>query len=158
MHVLFAVHVAANSAHNLSYMIILCNHRVIYLIICTHLEYVIALGVQYHNALIEVVMLHCAGRVQNGQRTGGFRLKRIVGAAMIEIVAETCHKQAKYFQVSHKSLHFAGFHHGEHRLGDIQGVSPIVVFHWTVIFLHAENPTTEHLPHNIRSVVIVNSC
>ena len=33
-----------------------------------YLEYVVPFAVEYHDALVEMVVLHGAGRVQNGER------------------------------------------------------------------------------------------
>lgn len=59
------------------------------------LEYVVAIAVQYHHALVEVMMFHRAGRVQNGQRRFGFRLKSVIRAPMVEIVTQTRHEQSQ---------------------------------------------------------------
>lgn len=61
-----------------------------------HLEYVVALGIEYHNTLIEMMMLHGAGGVEYSQWGLSFGLECIVGAAMIQIVAQAGHQQAQY--------------------------------------------------------------
>lgn len=111
----------------------------------SHLKYIIPFRAQYHDALIEMMMFHGAGRVQNGQWASCFCLKWIVCTTMVKIMTQTCYKQSKYFQLSHKSLHFSGFHHCKHGLGDIECMSPIMVFNRTVIFLNAQYPTAQHL-------------
>ena len=49
----------------------------------------VALRVEDHEALIEVVVLHRGRRVQLGQVGAGFDLEGVVGAAVIQVVAET---------------------------------------------------------------------
>lgn len=63
----------------------------IFVVARTHLKYIVSFWIQYHDALIEMMVFHRAGRVQNGQRAGRFRLKRIIGAAMVQIVTQTRH-------------------------------------------------------------------
>jgi hypothetical protein len=52
------------------------------------LENVVALGVEYHHALIEVVVLHRAGGVQDRQRRVGLYHERIVRPSVVEIMTE----------------------------------------------------------------------
>jgi hypothetical protein len=65
-----------------------------------YLEYVISLAVQYHHTLVEVVMFHCAGGVQYGERRLRLGLKGVVGTPVIQVVTQTCHKQTKDLQHS----------------------------------------------------------
>ena len=58
-----------------------------------YLEYVVPFAVEYHDALVEVVVLHGAGRVQNGERRLSLRLKGVVGTSMVKVVTQTGHKQ-----------------------------------------------------------------
>jgi len=59
------------------------------------LEYVVAVAVQDHHALVEVMVFHRAGRVQDGQRRLGLRLERVVRAPVIEIVTQARHQQSQ---------------------------------------------------------------
>lgn len=59
------------------------------------LEYVVAVAVQDHYALVEVMVFHRAGRVQYGQRRFGLRLERVVRAPVIEVVAQARHQQSE---------------------------------------------------------------
>lgn len=52
------------------------------------LEYVVSLGVEYHNTLIEVVVLHGAGRVKDRQWRVRLYHERIVRPSMVEIMTE----------------------------------------------------------------------
>lgn len=36
-------------------------------------------------------------------------------------------------------------YHGKHRLTNVECMSPIMVLDWTIIFLYAQNPSTQHL-------------
>lgn len=111
----------------------------------TYLEYIIAVCIENHDALIEMVVFHGTGRVQYGQRRLGLGLEGVVGTPVVQIVTETRHQQSQHLQVAHEPLHLARFEHGEHRLGHVQGVPPIVVLHRAVVFFHAEDPPTEDL-------------
>lgn len=91
------------------------------------------------------MVLHRAGRVQNRQRTIGFRLERIVRAAMIQVVAQARDQQSEDLQIGDESLHFARLHHREHRLGDVEGVPPVVVFERPIILPDAEDPAAQNL-------------
>lgn len=57
------------------------------------LEYVVAVAVQDHHALVEVMVFHRAGRVEYGQRRFGLRLERVVRAPVVEIVTQARHQQ-----------------------------------------------------------------
>jgi len=59
------------------------KYFLIYIKKCIYLEYVISLRVEYHYALIEMMVLHCAGSVQNSQWRFCFGLECIVGATMV---------------------------------------------------------------------------
>lgn len=58
----------------------------------SYLKNIIALGAEYHDALIEMMVLHGTGRIQNGQWAGCFRLERIVCTAMVQVVAQASNK------------------------------------------------------------------
>lgn len=98
-----------------------------------------------------MVMLHRAGRVQDGQRTVGFRLKCVVRAPVVEIVAEAGDEQAENFQIRHEAFHLAGFHHRKHGLGHVQCVAPVVILHWTVVLPHAQYPAAQDLQQQGRT-------
>lgn len=92
-----------------------------------------------------MVMFHCARRIQDRQRTIRFRLKRIVRAPMVQVVAQASHQQAQNLQIGDESFHFARFHNGEHRLGNIEAVPPIMVLEGSIVFADAENPAAQNL-------------
>lgn len=117
----------------------------LYYTVATDLKDVIPLRVQNHHALIEMMVLHRAGRVQNRQRTVGLRLERIVCAAMVQIVTQARHQQAQNLQIRDEPLHFARLHHGKHRLRDVQRVPPVVIFERPIVLSDAENPAAEDL-------------
>ena len=48
----------------------------------------VPLGVEYHEALVEVVVLHRRGGVEPRQRRARLDLEGVVGAAVVQIVAE----------------------------------------------------------------------
>lgn len=87
--------------------------------LCAYLKYIISLRIENHYALIEVMVLHRASGVQNGQRGLRFGLECIVGATMIQVMAQTGHQQTQNLQICHKALHLSSFKHGEHRLGHV---------------------------------------
>ena len=53
----------------------------------------VALGVEYHEALVEVVVLHRGGGVESRQRRAGLDLEGVVGAAVVQVVAQAGHQQ-----------------------------------------------------------------
>lgn len=55
--------------------------------ITTYLKDIIALTIQNHDTLIEMVMLHRRSRVKNCERTLSLRLKRVIRASMVQVVA-----------------------------------------------------------------------
>lgn len=92
-----------------------------------------------------MMVLHRAGAVENGQRAVGFRLERVVRSSMVQVVAETGDEQTKDFEVVHKPLHFAGLHHGEHCLGHVESVAPVVILHGPIVLLDTQDPSAEDL-------------
>ena len=96
------------------------------------LKDVVAVRVQDHHALVEVVVLHRARRVEDGEGRFGFCLEGVVRAAVVEVVAETGDQEAHYLDVRHELLHLAGFQHREHRLADVERVTPVVVLYRSV--------------------------
>lgn len=82
----------------------------------TYLENVIAVCVEYHNALVEVVVLHGTRAVKNSQGRFSLSLEGIIRAPMVQVVTETGHEQPQDLQVVHKPFHLARLEHGEHRL------------------------------------------
>ena len=77
------------------------NVKAVLLSLKQYLEYVVPFAVEYHDALVEMVVLHGAGRVQNGERWLSLCLKGIVGTSMVKIVTETGHKQPEDLQSPH---------------------------------------------------------
>ena len=65
-----------------------------------YLEYVVALAVEDHDALVEVVVLHGAGGVQHRQRAVAFRLERVVGAAVIQVVRQAGNHQTQHLKTA----------------------------------------------------------
>ena len=59
----------------------------------TNLKDVVALGVEDHDTLVEVVVLHRRRGVEDGQRGLDLRLEGVVGAAVVQVVAEASHQQ-----------------------------------------------------------------
>lgn len=102
-----------------------------------HLKYVITFAVQYHDALVKVVVLHGGGGVQDGQGALRLGLEGVVGAPVVQVVAQTGDQQPQDLQVGHEALHLARLEHREHSLCDVEGVSPVVVLHRSVILLDA---------------------
>jgi hypothetical protein len=54
-------------------------------------------------------------------------------------------KNETNLKLGHKSIEFPGFQDGEHRLTDVERVTPVVVFDRPIILLDAQNPTTQDL-------------
>lgn len=54
-------------------------------------------------------------------------------------------QDSTYVSVIEELFHSSCFEYSEHGLGDIEGVAPVVVLHGTIVFLHAQYPTTEDL-------------
>lgn len=59
----------------------------------TYLENVIAVCVEYHNALVEVVVLHGTRAVKNSQGRFSLSLEGIIRAPMVQVVTEAGHEQ-----------------------------------------------------------------
>jgi hypothetical protein len=66
-----------------------------------YLEYVVPFAVENHDALVKMVVLHGTGLVQNGERGLCLCLKGVVGPSVIQIVAETGHKQPQDLNSPH---------------------------------------------------------
>lgn len=111
----------------------------------TYLEYIIAVGIQNHDALIEMVMLHSAGGIQYRQWRLSFGLESVIRSPVIQIVTKTGDQETQYLEIRHEPFHFSSFEHCKHGLGYIQGMSPVMVLYWSVILLHAQHPTTKNL-------------
>ncbi len=123
----------------------------------------VALRVQDHEALVEVVVLHRRRRVQLRQLRSGFDLERIVGPAMVQIVTEASYDQRQDFHLHNKSYsdpsgtglqgvatNLSEFlppvsrgHGGEHHLCDVKGMAPVVIRNRSVIFPDADEPPAE---------------
>ena len=64
-----------------------------------YLENVVALGAEYHDALVEMVVLHGGGGVQDGQGRVHLGLESVVGAAVVQIVAQAGDKEAENLRI-----------------------------------------------------------
>ena len=67
---------------------------------------------------------------------------------MVQIVAEAGHKEPIHLEVVHEPVHLPGLEHREHRLADVQGVSPVVVLDRPVILLDTQGPSADNLDKN----------
>lgn len=65
------------------------------------------------------MMFHRAGRVKDRQWRFGFRLERVVSAAVVQIVTKTGNQKPENLQIGHELFHLAGLQHRKHRLRDI---------------------------------------
>ena len=59
------------------------------------LEDVVALRAEDHDALVKVVVLHGGGGVEDGERRVHLGLEGVVGAAVVQVVAQARHQQAE---------------------------------------------------------------
>ena len=59
------------------------------------LKDVVALRAEDHDALVEVVVLHGGGGVEDGERRVHLGLEGVVGAAVVQVVAQARHQQAE---------------------------------------------------------------
>lgn len=82
---------------------------VIWLNLCSYLEYVIPLGAQNHDTLVKMVMLHCWRGVEDGQRRLHFGLESIVGSAVVQIMTKAGHQKPKYLKKTTISKYLLGF-------------------------------------------------
>merc|ERR1740128_1427277 len=64
---------------------------------------------------------------------------------MVQVMAEAGHKEPIHLEVVHEPVHLPGLEHREHRLADVQGVSPVVVLDRPVILLHTQGPSADNL-------------
>ena len=60
----------------------------------------IAVAVEQHDALVEVVVLHGGGGVQPGQTVAGLDLVAVVGSPVVQVVAETSDHHGQTFYLS----------------------------------------------------------
>lgn len=91
------------------------------------------------------MVFHRTGAVENGQWTVGFRLKGIVRATMVQVMAETGDEQTEDFQVVHKPFHLPRFHHCKHCLGHVESMAPVVILHRPIVLLDAQYPAAKDL-------------
>ena len=72
----------------------------------THLrevcEDLVSLGVEYHEALVEVVVLHRRGRVELGQARARLDLEGVVRAPVVEVVAQAGNHQGEALHLQDK--------------------------------------------------------
>ena len=62
------------------------------------LEDVVALRAEDHDALVKVVVLHGGGGVEDGERRVHLGLEGVVGAAVVQVVAQARHQKAEDLQ------------------------------------------------------------
>ena len=62
------------------------------------LKDVVALRAEDHDALVEVVVLHGGGGVEDGEGRVHLGLEGVVGAAVVQVVAQARHQQAEYLE------------------------------------------------------------
>ena len=53
-----------------------------------NLKDIVSFRVEDHDALVEVVVLHGGGRVEDGQRRLHLRLERVVRTAVVQVVTD----------------------------------------------------------------------
>ena len=62
------------------------------------MEDVVSLAGEDHDALVEVVVLHGGGGVEDGERRVHLGLEGVVGAAVVQVVAQARHQQPEYLE------------------------------------------------------------
>ncbi len=105
-----------------------------------YLKDIVPLRAQDHDTLVEMMVLHCGGRVEDGQGRLDLGLESVIGSSVIQIVTKTSHQEAKDLEIHHEPVHLASLEHGEHGLADVERVPPIVIAHGAVVLLDAEDP------------------
>ncbi len=63
-----------------------------------NLKDVVPFRVENHDALVEMVVLHGGGGVEDGQRWLHLRLERVVRPAVVQVVAKTRDQQTEYLK------------------------------------------------------------
>ena len=63
-----------------------------------------------------------------------------------------------HLEIVHEAIHLAGLEDGEHGLAHIESVSPVVVLHRTVVFLHAQDPLAQNLQWKRRRCAVSRFC
>jgi hypothetical protein len=67
-----------------------------------NLKDVVPFRVENHDALVEVVVLHGGGRVEDGQGRFHLRLERVVRPAVVQVVAKARDQQTEYLKIKKK--------------------------------------------------------
>ena len=63
-----------------------------------NLKDIVSFRVEDHDALVEVVVLHGGGGVEDGQRRLHLRLERVVRTAVVQVVTQARHQQSEYLK------------------------------------------------------------
>ena len=121
----------------------------------------IAVAVEQHDALVEVVVLHGGGGVQPGQTVAGLDLVAVVGSPVVEVMTEAGDHHGQTLNLSKLLPPGRVGDDGEHQLksrlvrkdhwdvgshlADVEGVSPVVVGDTPVVAAdRAEPPANIH--------------
>lgn len=123
-----------------------------------YLENVVSLGAENHDALVEMVMLHCWRWIKDGQWRFDFGLESIVGASMVQVVTKASHKKTKDLQIVHKPVHFPRSQNSEHGLTNVERVPPIVIAHGSVVLFDAQNPAAQNLKDHTVHTLALRKC
>lgn len=85
------------------------------------LQQIVALGLQDHDALVEMVMLQCRRGVEFRQGRVDFRLEGVVRATMVQIVTQAGDEETDLFDVAHVCVHPTGLVEGAARVQKLSG-------------------------------------
>lgn len=96
-------------------------------------------------------MLHGRRGVELGERGGRFDLEGIVRAAMVQVVAEAGDDQGEAFDLPEDLPPLRRGQDGEHHLGDVEGVPPVVVGDVSVVLFDGEQPPAQDFVFDVEA-------
>lgn len=70
---------------------------------------------------------------------------------MVQVVTQTADNESKALNLPKNLPPCGRCENGEHHLCNVERVTPIVISHMAIIFLHAQQPPTKHLVVNVEA-------
>lgn len=67
-------------------------------------------------------------------------------------MAETTNHKSKALNFPEDLPPLGRCQNGEHHLSDVESMSPVVIGHVAIVFLHAQQPSTEHLVVDVETL------
>lgn len=70
---------------------------------------------------------------------------------MVQVVTQAANYQSKTLNLTENFPPLCLSQDSKHHLSDVESVSPVVISHIPVVFLHAQQPPAEHFIINVKS-------